>query len=409
MWYIVKPLLRRPLMPLLIVLQIAVACAICCNALFLLQQKMAPILAPTGIADPSRLVLLHGIVARGTPWSAARMRAVEAGLRTVPGVGDVTYAVSFPMLTTLNMYGEVRGIDARTEEKVNAFVYVGDQMPRTLGLKFVAGRGFTPEEDVTLTGMGFKQGGPVVITRALADRLFPSGQALGRQIGYTNQSGGLRTVVGVVVHLLRSRLTQNTGELDYSMLIPGIPEHWAMPAFGVRLTTSNVRSACKSLQAVIEHNLDARMLPGQNVQCDTVASLRNALLAQPRAAVWLLAGVTLIVLIVTLIGVMGLTSYWVQQRTKAIGIRRALGAKRSDILRYIQSENLIVVAAGTILGLIAALGVNLWLMRHYELLRLPWEYLPLGGVLLLVLGQLAAAIPAMRASNIQPIVATRTI
>ncbi|MGH9438755.1 MAG: ABC transporter permease, partial [Terriglobia bacterium] len=99
------------------------------------------------------------------------------------------------------------------------------------------------------------------------------------------------------------------------------------------------------------------------------------MLAQPRAAVWLLSGVTLIVLIVTLTGIMGMTGYWVQQRTRSIGIRRALGARRKDILRETLVENLLVVAAGVVLGLLAAYGINLWLMRHYELLRLPWTYL----------------------------------
>ena len=138
-------------------------------------------------------------------------------------------------------------------------------------------------------------------------------------------------------------------------------------------------------------------------------TLRDEALAQYRASVWLLAAVCLIVLIVTLAGIMGLTGYWVQQRTRQIGIRRALGARRRDILRYLQLENLLLVGAGALLGLMAAYLVNLWLMHHYELPRLPWTYLPVGAGLLLVLGQLAVLSPALRASRVPPVVATRSV
>jgi putative ABC transport system permease protein len=133
------------------------------------------------------------------------------------------------------------------------------------------------------------------------------------------------------------------------------------------------------------------------------------MLATSRAAVWLLSGVSLVVLIVALAGIMGLTAYWVQQRTRQIGIHRALGARRGDILRHLQWENLLVVGLGVALGMIVAFAVNLWLMRHYELARLPWTYLPLGAVLLLLLGQIAVLGPALRASRVPPVVATRSL
>jgi putative ABC transport system permease protein len=99
----------------------------------------------------------------------------------------------------------------------------------------------------------------------------------------------------------------------------------------------------------------------------------------------------------------------VQQRTRSIGVRRALGARRSDVLRELLIENLVVVGIGVVAGLIAAYGINLWLMRHYELLRLPVIYLPVGAALLVGLGQLAVLAPARRASRIPPIVATRAL
>lgn len=409
MWHILKPLLRRPLMPLLVILQVALACAIACNALFLLQQKLAPLLAPTGIGDPANLTILYNIAVQGAPPSQAQLRSVEADLRAAPGVAHATYAAAFPMVTQMGMQAKVLGSASHAE--ANAAVFLGDDLLPVLGLQLVAGRNFTAEEAATELGsdMGFSTHGPVIVTRALANHLYPDGHALGKTIHYADSPGGDRTIVGVVAHLMRTRFTGHSAELAYTMLFPGWAAHFPMSIFAVRTNGAHDPHVCKALTAAVQRSLGARLLPGNEVQCNTYATLRNAVLAQPRAAVWLLAGVTLIVLLVTLTGIMGMTGYWVQQRTRSIGVRRALGARRSDILRELLIENAWVVGIGMVLGLAAAYGINLWLMRHYELLRLPWIYLPVGAALLLALGQLAAFTPALRASRIPPIVATRAI
>jgi hypothetical protein len=84
----------------------------------------------------------------------------------------------------------------------------------------------------------------------------------------------------------------------------------------------------------------------------------------------------------------------VQQRSKQIGIRRALGATRGQILRYFQTENFLLATLGIVLGMLAAYAINLALMNLYELPRMPLHYLPLGALLLWVLGQIAVFGPA---------------
>jgi putative ABC transport system permease protein len=97
----------------------------------------------------------------------------------------------------------------------------------------------------------------------------------------------------------------------------------------------------------------------------------------------------------------------VQQRSKQIGIRRALGATRGQILRYFQTENFLLATLGIVLGMLAAYAINLALMNLYELPRMPLLYLPLGALLLWVLGQIAVFGPARRAAAVPPAVATR--
>ncbi|HJU25083.1 MAG TPA: FtsX-like permease family protein, partial [Rhodanobacteraceae bacterium] len=128
-----------------------------------------------------------------------------------------------------------------------------------------------------------------------------------------------------------------------------------------------------------------------------------------RSMAGLLGGVIVALLLVTALGIVGLASFWVSQRRKQIGVRRALGATRSDILRYFQTENFLIVTFGIVLGVVLAFAINLTLMKFYELPRLPFFYLPIGAFALWGLGQLAVLGPALRAAAVPPVVATRTV
>jgi putative ABC transport system permease protein len=86
-----------------------------------------------------------------------------------------------------------------------------------------------------------------------------------------------------------------------------------------------------------------------------------------------------------------------------------LGARRWDILQYFLAENMLIIGVGVLLGMLSAFGINLYLVRHYELARLPWIYLPVGAVTLWLLGQLAVLGPALLAAAVPPAVATRSV
>jgi putative ABC transport system permease protein len=105
----------------------------------------------------------------------------------------------------------------------------------------------------------------------------------------------------------------------------------------------------------------------------------------------------------------GLTSYWVAQRRRQIGIRRALGASRQAIVRYFQTENLLIAASGTALGIALAIAANLWMVSSFEMQRLNPVYAFVGALAVLGLGQLAVLWPALRAASIPPALATRGV
>jgi putative ABC transport system permease protein len=122
-----------------------------------------------------------------------------------------------------------------------------------------------------------------------------------------------------------------------------------------------------------------------------------------------LVSVTTALLAITALGIFGLATFNVSTRIRQIGTRRAVGARRMDIVRHFLVENWMVTTAGVIAGCGAALSVGYWISVKYELPRLDLYYL-VGGVLSIWLIGLAAALqPARRASAISPAVASRTV
>jgi putative ABC transport system permease protein len=147
--------------------------------------------------------------------------------------------------------------------------------------------------------------------------------------------------------------------------------------------------------------------PNAVVKGKTFSDMRDQFFADTRSMVWMLVLVCVVMLAVTAFGIVGLTSFWVGQRRRQIGIRRAVGATRAHIMQYFQTENFMLSTAGVAIGMALAFGINLYLMQHYQTLRMPWYYLPASAIALWLLGQVAVLGPALRAANVPPVVATR--
>lgn len=405
---------RHSLMPALVLLQVALACAILCNVLFLVQQQLAPMLAPSGIAG-DELILIDQMASRQQPWSAAEVRRGEQVLRQVPGVRDASAAFGLPMVSGALMDMALQGGNG---VKLGVNGYLGAGLVKTLGLDLVAGRDFLPDEyrDFGMGGDGNSKwdpgaSQPIIITQALADQLFDGGQALGKVMSDPGDAVGHGyRVVGIVRHLLRNQLRlASDGRADNTVLLARRIGSTSMLSFAVRVDPAMKDSVCERVAAAIQHEFGDTMKAGLVARVSFYNERRAQAFKSERAALWLFAGVTLAVVIVTVVGIMGLTGFWVQKRTRQIGIRRALGARRADILRYFLVENALIVMAGVMVGMLFALLGNGLLMRHYELPRLPWIYLPFGAALMLMLGQIAVLGPALRAARVPPVVATRSV
>ncbi len=116
-----------------------------------------------------------------------------------------------------------------------------------------------------------------------------------------------------------------------------------------------------------------------------------------------------LLLLVTASGIVGMTMLRVAQRRKQIGVRRALGARRRDILRYFVTENVLITTTGIAAGIVLAVALNQLLVSLLELPKLPLVYLGGGALALWALGIVAVLGPAWRAASIPPANATRSV
>ncbi|GLQ99481.1 ABC transporter permease [Dyella mobilis] len=398
---------RRSFMPTLVMLQVALACAILSNVSFLAWQQMEPMLAPSGV-DTENLILVDGLDAPNRSWTKAEVQAGTEALREVPGVRAVSAAMGLPMVVSVL---SVRAYSGPTGVKVGANAYEGDDLLDTLGLQLVSGRNFLSSE---YRDIGSDQGKgvpePVIITQSLARQMFGDSVPLGQLLhspGDGTDPGSV--VVGVVRHLLRNQVGMATnGRADDTVLLPDrVADSWLL-SYAVRVDPQMRAAALRGVRKAVKKQFGPLLPTGSTPKSEFYATRRAEVFKSRRAALVLFAGVALTVMAVTVIGIMGLTGFWVQKRTPQIGIRRALGARRSDILRYFLAENTLIVGTGVALGMALAYFGNSWLMRYYELPHLPWAWLPLGAAAMVLVGQLAALGPALRAAAVPPIVATRT-
>ena len=144
-----------------------------------------------------------------------------------------------------------------------------------------------------------------------------------------------------------------------------------------------------------------------NDRTRTMSETRIRAYRDDRALAVILGAVSFVLLVVTAFGIVGVTSFWVSQRRRQIGIRRAMGATRAAILRYFQTENFMISGAGATLGVFLALALNFLLMGKFEMARLNVGYAAIAAAIVLALGQIAVLWPALRAASISPVVAIR--
>ncbi|HET7562587.1 MAG TPA: FtsX-like permease family protein [Rhodanobacteraceae bacterium] len=399
---ILATLRRHKLIAGLLALLVAFTCAIVCNVAFMIARHATAMHVISGV-DENRLVTVESVDLAHGVNRLAQDQADLAALRAIPGVESAVVVDALPF--NGNNWTTSASITADGSSVANIRVFNGSPGElQTLGLKLIAGRDFRADEYVPKQGAhgdsGLKHVPAVIVTQQLAERLFPGQSALGKAIYPYKEPV---RIVGVVAHLLNPDAGDGA-DSNFSALFPMLPGDPDV-TYVLRTQPQDRARVLKQATALLTRLDPNRVLR----RPQTFAQMRADYFQGDRTMMSLLIASALGLLFVAALGITGLANFWVQQRTRSIGIRRAVGATRADILHYFQVENFLIVTWGVVLGAILAVGVNLLLMHFYELPRLPLWYLLVGAAALWVLGQLAVLSPARRASRVPPVVATRSV
>lgn len=397
---ILSAMRRNKVGALVIVVQTAITLAILCNSLFIIQQRLRSSERPTGLAEQDIFTMANQWVGKPTDL-AAKLRADLAALRALPEVVDAYASNSYPLSD--GGWDDAIMLEASDAHwAADAALYFTDEHGlATLGLKLVAGRNFEPTEIIDRNDMEGKPPAALIVSQALATKVFPNGDALGKSIYLTDYKQKI-PIIGVVERLQQPWASVSNKRIEYAMLQPyRYVERYSY--YVVRAKPGQVEAAMKSAQKQLLAINRGRI----NDKTRAMGETRQRAYRDDRGLAIILGAVSIVLLIVTAFGIIGVTSFWVSQRRRQIGIRRAMGATRTAILRYFQTENLMIATTGAVFGVLLALTLNFWMAGKFEMTRISIGSTVSAAVIVLLLGQIAVLWPALRAASISPVVAIR--
>ena len=399
---LLSALRRSPAGAILVTLQVAITLAVLVNATWIVRQRIEQVEAPTGFDTQDTFAIDIGNLS--SRFNVAQAESEDlAYLRSLPGVAAATASFGIP-LTGYGSFGTHfwvqpgrRGTTAHTN-----ILAADDQTLGTLGVSLVAGRNFRAGELQAYVPGRHVQPAEIILTASLAHALFAQGSALGKTV-YNGSSAPL-TVIGITRDFIGAVGGSSTTPY-HTALVPVAPGEGGFYALLVRARPGR-RDAI--LSAAKQH-IGAAHREGVLNTTMTLAAAKEAFETDSRNMVIFLSAVTALMLAVCCLGIFGLTTFNVGSRTRQIGTRRAVGARRSDIVMHFMVENALILSAGALLGSALSLAIGAWLTARYSLPRLDLAYLLAGVIALWVIGQLAAWQPARRAARVPPSVATRTV
>jgi putative ABC transport system permease protein len=386
---------------LLVAFQIAIGLAVLVNAIYIVKQRVDKIGRPTGMDTANMIWVASAGFTKNFDYDAA-VRDDLAALRGLPGVKAASVISGIP----LSGGGSSSGFQARPgqvtpKESIPGNTYeIDEQGVAALGITLVAGRPFEASEILPPSDT-YDSAPQAIVTEAFAKELFPKETNFVGKTFYDGLSTPI-VIVGVIDHMLGAWVSWD--KLDHVMLFPRIKDG-PMGLYVVRTEPGRRDAVMRDIEAKLGNSNPGRLLRWVR---PFDYFIHQSYLDDRNMAIFLVS-VTSALLAITALGIFGLATFNVSTRIRQIGTRRAVGARKLDIVRHFLVENWMVTTAGVVAGCGAALGIGYWISVKYELPRLDLFYL-VGGVLVIWLIGLAAALqPARRASGISPAVASRTV
>ncbi len=397
---ILSAMTRNKTGALLVAMQIAIALAVIINAVFIVQQRVAYITRDSGMPiDDIIAVRSFGFSAEYDQQSTVTDDL--ALLRALPGVTSVTFSSAVP----LSGSGSANhfGITATTDDDGQPANYysMDHNALETLGIELAGGRTFRAEEVLRLTDPEERARPAVAMaTRTFMAKMFPDDSQYVGKIIYNGEDA--IEVVGVIEKMQGAWVSWDNFE---NVVIFPLIESGPHAGYLIRTEPGQAQALLPIVEERLGQSNTGRLIN----HAATLRENADRSYSRDRGMAVALGIVIALLVTVTALGIVGLAAFNVRARTKQIGTRRAVGARRGDILRYFLAENWLMTTGGVILGVVLTLALNYYLATEYSLEKLDPLYVPVGVLAMWALGLAAVLGPARRASTISPAVATRTV
>jgi predicted permease len=329
----------------------------------------------------------------GRSWSTFHHAFMER-LRGLPGVEKVGIVEAFPLTeftwnTRFTIDAQPGGAPA-SEQSLNMTFTAGDYF-EAMGIELLRGRTFTQTEQQ-------QNPGNIIVSRSTAERLWPGEDPIGKQLT-VNQFGFRETVIGVVEDVRQQGLRDARGPNVYFPLVAQKPEQWAMSSPGYVLRTSRAASIEPEVRALLREVAPEAPL----YQVHTIEELLADSMADLSFTMIALALASGLALFLGMVGLYGILSSMVAERSRELGIRIALGATPTRVRRMVVVQGMRVVVIGVLVGLLGALlGTQALEGLLYGVGALDAATLATTSGLMLLVGVAASWIPAYRASSVDP-------
>ena len=398
-------------LPALMITELALALVLLIGAGLMIKSFLRLMDVPKGFNPGGVLTLeLRPSFAKyrfGSPQRIAYFQEMLARVQALPGIQSASLTGFLPLTGSVAAIGRRQLIEGRPpfEPGKEPMIYATHISPdyfRTMGIPIRTGRPFDRQDANAALKVA-------IINESMAQRFFPSENPIGHRLLITSPTTP-HTIVGVVGDTLNFGLDK---EADPEIFLPypqntGWSSDWKMNLVIRAASGQNSTASLSILAATIRNQLraiDPNEPVNQIVPLDE--SLSNSV-AQRRFQMLLLGIFASMALLITTVGIYGVISYAVSQRTHEIGIRMALGAQTRDVLRMVIWRGMSLALIGVALGLAAALALTRVLKNLlFEVSATDPATFALIALLLVGVALMASYIPARRATKVDPLLAIR--
>ncbi|WP_434940158.1 FtsX-like permease family protein [Shewanella sp. HL-SH8] len=396
---ILSSLMRSKSAPILLLLQIMLSVAIVANASFIISERLELMQRDSGYAEDQ--ILTFSVYNFDPAIDNMKQNQVDQLiLRSLPNVIDASSSNMLPLSGGgwMDVYADGPNDDTAKSTPGFAFYLGNEHLLNVMGSKLIAGRNFTADEINTNLG---DSGMLALVSQPLAKAFWGDESPLGKTMYQGEQAV---TIIGVVEKLQGAWVDHENFEYSVIQNID-FGGNGSNKSYMVRALPEDTKGLEETIRKAFHAENPNRVL--DNFQ--TVAEMRNKSYSNHRLMAAVLSIMVVLLLLITALGLTGMVMFNIQRRTKQIGTRRALGANKRDIIQYFMVENYLICIVGGVIGGMLALVLGQQLMSLYSLPMVPVIYPIISVIGLLVVTTFAVIVPAAKAANISPAMATRSV